>query len=237
MTTADVQVTQVAQVAQVDADGDAAARHGQLVAQAQALVRKRDALDRELAELAQVLASHRIGMTEPLVDKDGFPRSDVDVYAVRHARSSIIRKRNDYMALTADIERALHHMHAAARLLPPSAASASSESASSESASAEPARPRKPFARVNGVAPDSPSSDASLVRDDLILQFGSVAVVDAAATSTSALLTAVTELVQRSENHPLELVVQRNGAETRLQVTPRRWGGRGLLGCHLVPVL
>ena len=29
------------------------------------------------------------GMEEPLVDGEGFPRSDIDVYQVRHARHSI----------------------------------------------------------------------------------------------------------------------------------------------------
>jgi 26S proteasome non-ATPase regulatory subunit 9 len=31
--------------------------------------------------------------------------------------------------------------------------------------------------------------------------------------------------------------VLRDGQMVRLELTPRRdWGGRGLLGCHLVPV-
>ena len=29
-------------------------------------------------------------MDTPLVDRDGFPRSDIDVYAVRQARNEII---------------------------------------------------------------------------------------------------------------------------------------------------
>ncbi len=34
-----------------------------------------------------------VGMTGPLVDAEGFPRSDIDVYAVRTARNRIIRER------------------------------------------------------------------------------------------------------------------------------------------------
>lgn len=33
-----------------------------------------------------------VGLKEPLVDKEGFPRSDIDVYSVRHARHDIICK-------------------------------------------------------------------------------------------------------------------------------------------------
>lgn len=33
---------------------------------------------------------NRVGMDEPLVDSDGYPRNDIDVYRVRHARHKII---------------------------------------------------------------------------------------------------------------------------------------------------
>ena len=46
-------------------------------------------------------------MDEPLVDAEGFPRADVDVYAVRTARRDIIRLRNDHKHLSECIHRAL----------------------------------------------------------------------------------------------------------------------------------
>ena len=33
---------------------------------------------------------NKVGMSEPLVDAEGFPREDVDVYQVRTARNKII---------------------------------------------------------------------------------------------------------------------------------------------------
>ena len=33
-----------------------------------------------------------VGMKDPLVDNEGYPRSDIDVYAVRTARNRIISK-------------------------------------------------------------------------------------------------------------------------------------------------
>lgn len=33
---------------------------------------------------------NHVGMDEPLVDSEGFPRQDIDVYQVRHARHKII---------------------------------------------------------------------------------------------------------------------------------------------------
>lgn len=31
-----------------------------------------------------------VGMDEPLTDAEGFPRPDIDIYSVRHARHQII---------------------------------------------------------------------------------------------------------------------------------------------------
>merc|ERR1719186_687644 len=54
-------------------------------------------------------------MDDPLVDADGFPRSDIDVYQVRHARSNIRSKGNDLTSLVGKIEMGLHSLHAQAR--------------------------------------------------------------------------------------------------------------------------
>merc|ERR1719318_761816 len=54
-------------------------------------------------------------MDDPLVDQEGFPRSDIDVYQVRRARSNIRSKGNDLISLVAKIETGLHSLHAQAR--------------------------------------------------------------------------------------------------------------------------
>ena len=92
----------------------------------------------------------------------------------------------------------------------------------------------KPFAKVNGVAPDSPANEAGMKEGDLILKFGNikhdnhenlqklaVVVPDAAARRTS-----------------LQIVVERPEAghvRQTLILRPRPWVGRGLLGCHILP--
>ena len=43
-----------------------------------------------MKELSDVLRSQGVGMDDPLVDQDGFPRADIDVYQVC---PSLIRKR------------------------------------------------------------------------------------------------------------------------------------------------
>ena len=57
--------------------------------QVMAMMKQKDELEEELRALQEVLKSQGAGMEEALVDAEGFPRSDIDVYQVRHARSNI----------------------------------------------------------------------------------------------------------------------------------------------------
>lgn len=56
------------------------------------LIQERDRIESEIREQNLVLEENHVGMQDPLVDGDGYPRSDVDVYKVRHARHRIICK-------------------------------------------------------------------------------------------------------------------------------------------------
>ena len=99
-------------------------------------------------------------MSNSLVDLQGFPRSDVDVYTIRHTRAQLIRLSNDHASLLKQIEQGLHQLHSLAKL-------------QNISQLESPAH-LIPFARVDGVAPESPASEAGLLRDDLLLQFASL---------------------------------------------------------------
>ena len=62
-----------------------------------------------------MLSSIGVGMDKPLVDSEGFPRSDIDVYQVREARNKVACLRNDAADILSQIERSLHDIHAKAR--------------------------------------------------------------------------------------------------------------------------
>lgn len=78
----------------------------------------------------------------------------VDIYQVRHARVRIIKLRNDLAAITSDIAKALEVVY------DPSAAPAANSSSSSEASASVEEGTSKPFAKVDGVAPDSPAAEA-----------------------------------------------------------------------------
>ncbi|XP_059055693.1 26S proteasome non-ATPase regulatory subunit 9 [Achroia grisella] len=82
---------------------------------ARRLMREKDKIEQEIAELNAVLNTNNVGMREPLVDDEGFPRNDIDVARVRHARHRIICLQNDHKDKMKEIETALAELHAEAR--------------------------------------------------------------------------------------------------------------------------
>lgn len=94
-------------------------------------------------------------MHAPLVDKEGFPRSDIDVAGVRTARVHIIRLRNDLGDLQREMEQVV------VRGLPRDdgepAVAAEAEDAQMQDQGAE---GETPFAKVDAVAPGSPADTA-----------------------------------------------------------------------------
>ncbi|KAK9233771.1 hypothetical protein V1525DRAFT_415415 [Lipomyces kononenkoae] len=167
-------------------------------------------------------------MNTPLITPDGFPRSDIDVAQVRITRARIIRLKNDLKAVMARIETALYEYHARLK---------ERGSANEVARDIE----RKPehiaFAVVNTVVQGSPADEAGLIKGDKIIKFGSIH------AGNHERLTRLGTVVQENENSPIEITVIREideaqaRAEVSLVLTPRQgWGGKGLLGCHILPL-
>ena|SRR5271156_4569015 len=104
-------------------------------------------------------------MSTPLIDPQGFPRSDIDVaqsnsedsrqtanFVVRTVRAQVIRLRNDHKDLMLRIEKGLHALH--------------QENRNAEETQPTPTAPTTvapqliPFAIVNSVAVSSPAAEA-----------------------------------------------------------------------------
>lgn len=92
--------------------------------------------------------------------------------------------------------------------------------------------PSIPFARVNTVAEHSPAAAAGLLENDCIFQFG-----DISSDNTDNTLSAIGELVSRSAANQgtIAVLVKRSEDFVTLNLQPRPWNGRGLLGCHILP--
>ncbi|KAG4305203.1 hypothetical protein PORY_001373 [Pneumocystis oryctolagi] len=164
---------------------------------------------------------HNVNMETPLVDKEGFPRSDIDVVSIRIARARINQLKNDYHALTDNIQEALRILH-------------SQESQNITQNIIEDIVER-PFARVNYVINQSPAALSGLQEGDLIKRFGTIH------AGNHQELSALVQLVEASDNKKIELLIVRKteSKETDINLTliPRKdWGGNGSLGAHIVPI-
>ncbi|GAA5903922.1 hypothetical protein JCM6882_001350 [Rhodosporidiobolus microsporus] len=185
------------------------------------LTEVRKGVEAQLDVYFSVLSSNNCTMDTPLVDREGFPRSDIDVASVRTARMWIHRLRNDLKAVMGELEGVVH------RGLP--RGEDGEGEGETEDAVMEEQEGEKAWARVDAVAPGSPADTAGLKRDDLVLSLSSIT------SANNDNLRAVAALVGRSEGVELELVVRRGAEKVKLRLTPSKWSGRGLLGCHIVP--
>ena len=115
--------------------------------QARTLMAQKSNIEAELETHISILKANNVTMQTPLVDVEGFPRADIDIYAVRGARVRIIELRNDLKAVVDAIGKALEGIY------DPALQRSSQNDSSNE-------LPLKPFAKVDGVAPGSPAAEA-----------------------------------------------------------------------------
>ncbi|PLN76072.1 26S proteasome non-ATPase regulatory subunit 9 [Aspergillus taichungensis] len=204
------------------------------------LMQEKQRIEDELSALSSVLSSHGVNMNSTLTTFDGFPRDDIDVAQVRSTRVQIIRLRNDHKDVMRFIDSAIQdHFANTRRAQDTSTANGIPGSGSDLGGNPPPAGSAgPPFARVNSVVSASPADQAGLKAGDTIRSFGSVNWLN------HERLTKVAQTVQQNEGRPLIVSVSRKSdsdpsriSELQLELVPRQnWGGRGLLGCHLVPL-
>jgi 26S proteasome non-ATPase regulatory subunit 9 len=107
------------------------------------LITRKEAIEAELEGQLGILKANNSTLHSPLVDNEGFPRADLDIYAVRHARVRVIELRNDLSTVMDQIAKALETVYAPA-----------------SGPDSEPEQKLDVFAKVNAVAPGSPAASA-----------------------------------------------------------------------------
>ncbi|WVQ88977.1 hypothetical protein IAS59_002719 [Cryptococcus gattii] len=200
-----------------------------------ALVQRKDAIQKEIDVLNDILSTHGATASTSLLDNEGYPRGDLDIYAIRHARSSLVRLQNDRRTVTDLLATALHDAFvpssSSSEQQPNGSVSIPSSQTNGYSArTRQTAWPERAVAKVNTVAVNSPASVAGLKAQDMIYSFAGID-----HTSPGG-LQAIGAAVAQSEGTPLPLLVMRGQERLQLTLTPQSgWGGRGLLGCHILP--
>lgn len=164
-------------------------------------------------------------MTGLLVDAEGFPRNDIDVYQVRVARNQIICLQNDLKGLLKEIEKGIHAVHAEARENEQGSSGLSPKTAGLE---LNDAPYEHSIVKVTLVTPGSPAEDAGLREHDEIIEFGSIN-----HSNFQKDIQKIALLVKNKENQRIPLRFRRGDDILSANLTPRSWSGRGLLGCIL----
>ncbi|CAF2495432.1 unnamed protein product [Rotaria sp. Silwood2] len=192
------------------------------------LIKQKDDIEKELNDLANELKlQNNVGMTEELVDRDGYPRNDIDLVRVRQIRQRVICLQNDHKALMKQIEAGLIQVHEN---------NVNNSSNTTESITTAPSNTsfpnKEPFLRVDIVSSQSPAEIAGLHVGDLICRIGTIR------KDNFRTIQDVASLVNNSENRSVTLLVQRANTKEQQTLTliPKKWSGNGLLGCKLTPL-
>ncbi|KAJ7821929.1 hypothetical protein B0H14DRAFT_2371001 [Mycena olivaceomarginata] len=206
----------LANVPTIDVPAEQRTEYNIVLEQLQIMLQK-ESIESQLQYQAGILSlNNGSTINSPLIDAEGLPRADIDIYAVRNAQQRIIELRNDLAAVMNNLSLALQSVDDPA-LAPPDRPQSSMES--------------KPFAKVDHVLPGSPAAEAGLQREDLVVKFGSLTQQSFSSLSLKPLV----DVVAAHENRSIPLKVLRSEQFVFLSLTPKVWGGRGLLGCHIIP--
>ncbi|VDD76987.1 unnamed protein product [Mesocestoides corti] len=167
----------------------------------QELEQKRKILEKEAAEFSSILENNdNVGMRGPLIDSEGFPRSDIDLVAVRTARNRIACINTDYAELMKELEAVTARLHENRHRV------SSVGPLSSVDCTQSPAdRYTTPFLLVDHVARLSPAELSGIRAGDRIARFGSVH-----STNFSG-LSSIAEVVKTTEEKvPIPVTVLRS---------------------------
>ena len=194
------------------------------------LMNKKSQIEIEIKEQGEILdAEGHVGMHEKLIDSEGFPRNDIDLYKVRLARQRINCLQNDYKAIMDQIEEKLNEYHGEQR-------------SKDKIQEIKPMPMHKPFLKVTQVDAGSPAQEYGIQLDDEIIQFGPFLATN---TESSRRLNQIADLVKKSEDkiillnalRPVKIDKNEESKElVRIKLMPKKWSGHGLLGCKIVPI-
>jgi 26S proteasome non-ATPase regulatory subunit 9 len=212
------------------------------------MYKQREELEAEMSSLSQRLNEEgQPGLKGALVDKEGFPIPNVDLYQIRSDRQRYNTLKNDHSRLTDLIQSGLQNIllvtkkrnddddddvrttrtrtttennnTAAAAVNKKS--DVQQEDTPSTTITTTTVITQKAFAVVDIVAPGSPAEIDGIRIHDRIISFGDKRTIEEAAAKIQQTI---------GESHIVKL--NRQGVEMEVEITPRTWTGVGLLGAH-----
>lgn len=225
------------------------------------LAKKKDEIEREVNELTEFLNScgPDVGISGKLVDSEGFPRSDIDIYAVRRARNRIAILNTDYSNVMKEIEKMLFDIHSKEKTYVPV------EKSDKNLKCNVPEYLVYPFGFVDSVLEGSPAFQSGIRIGDLVLEFASLRPKSELSSQEESkqLISQLSEIVVNNLDKAIKVTTLRSKIKQpeellsefssyisnsdlsyrvlniqefeikRLDLVPKKWQGSGYLGCHI----
>ena len=209
---------------------------------------RREALEIEAECITQQLTSPGVngekpaGIKDSLVDNEGFPRGDIDIYDVRDKRKRLAVINTDYTALMKEIEKLLGEIYSESLLQSRHESNdngsqqerkqnqlSSSTASSTSTGLVTVFGNKKSIATIDEILMGSPSETAGLKNGDELISFGGI---DIDATDP---ISKIPPMVRDNVEKVINVIVKRKGELVNISLIPKLWKGNGLLGCHLTP--
>ena len=208
------------------------------------LMKQKDELESSILGITEYLTAPWMpGLSGNLIDAEGFPRADLDLFEIRKMRNRLACLQTDHTTLMKQIEQGLYRLHTDHYMNMEEAKQGEPIQQKMEMISTSSDAGKKteqqlipevkiPFAWISDVIADSPADNAGLKVGDAIYKFGDVN------HANHDSLKGIVNLVKAQLNQQIIIWVLRKtlmgGTEDKeIGFVPREWGGRGFLGCAL----
>ena len=171
----------------------------------------RDIIDKQLDGIKNYLESTGMGYKKSLIDNEGYPLPDIDHFKIMAERKRAARLLNDRKKIETVLEKLVETVPSDGK---PTLTMQLEE--------------MHPFALISEVKEKSPAEEAGLAEGDFLLKFGK-------AKSLAEVKSNIVDCEQIKVNI---FRAPEYGDMKKYQVflTPHRFDGDGLVGCHLIPI-
>ena len=215
------------------------------------LDKEKKKLEERISELTDYLCGPGMpGIDGSLIDKDGFPKSGLDLVSIRTARHELIYKQNDLKSLMEKIEKKmmayfeeLNKNKKEEKKLIEENSNKNRNSNQKEETTAdacgekeniikEKGHLREPFAKIVNVEKGSPADEAGLKAEDDIIVFNGILYKGVSYNPLNTLADIVKSKI--GQQIPISVVRKNNDnllEVVNLDIIPHTWNGRGVLGC------
>lgn len=200
------------------------------------LDKKRLLLEKEIGDITEYLNQDGFpGVDKSLIDQQGFPLAGLDLYAIRDARNTLIKKQNDHKGIMLLIEEKMSQFFNTEKKdnqIISNSLKNEDEDKNLVQVFEDDEVDKKikvSFAVISSIIEGSPADQCGLCEGDNVLMFDDIDI------NEKNPLERVGNIVKQKENQIIKVIISRKNQLNSILINliPKKWEGNGLLGCKL----